>query len=715
MRLKKKLWSVILSATMILAAATFPLEAAAAEDGIPIDEANFPDAEFRAYVSEHCDSNGNGRLSALEADNVKEIIIDSDDIEEGESHSTVTSLKGIERFYNLQILSCYSHRLESLDLSHNPNLKILDCHYAGLTSLDVTCNPKLESLNCRSVAELTDLNVSKNPALTELDCSACELANLNVTQNPKLQILRCDSTNITRLDISQNPELVELDCGYINLNSLNVTQNSKLQRLVCDYADITNLDVSKNSELRELHCSYAKLTNLDVSKNLKLEILSCIGRETDEEVVRISSLDVTKNTALKYLNCSYTDITNLDLSQNTNLESLWCWGAGLTTLDVSKNLKLKDLNCMDTNITSLDLRNNTELGKPSEIYPQTYLQISGCPLISLLVPEQYNGSVGNPSPYKLTLQPGQNSVDLKTIAPSIQAGKILDLKGCKKQGTVLTGLKAGQNVTYRYDYDGGFIDVTIEVSEGGGQPENPDNTAQKPTISSGEGYTTSLSEDGTSVTVAVQKGYELKDVKVNGVSKGVINTVTDLKPGDVVEIVVSKIENPVFDLADAVVTISADSYAYTGKYIKPSPTVMYDGKKLKKGTDYTVSYSNNKKIGTATVTVTGIGDYSGEETLEFKIIPKKVSIASVKSKAKKSLTVRWKKNPQATGYQVQWRKSSKFSSSLSKKVKGADATSTTIKKLSSKRKYYVRVRAYKVVNGKTYYGKWSTAKSVKVK
>jgi len=138
--------------------------------------------------------------------------------------------------------------------------------------------------------------------------------------------------------------------------------------------------------------------------------------------------------------------------------------------------------------------------------------------------------------------------------------------------------------------------------------------------------------------------------------------------------------------------------------------IIRKGKNVKLGLT-----SNNKKIGTATVTVTGIGGYSGEETLEFKIIPKKVSIASVKSKAKKSLTVLWKKNPQATGYQVQWRKSSKFSSSLSKKVKGADATNTTIKKLSSKRKYYVRVRAYKVVNGKTYYGKWSTAKSVKVK
>ncbi|MGC2873385.1 fibronectin type III domain-containing protein [Ihubacter sp. mB4P-1] len=634
MRLKKRLWSVILSTTMILAAATFPLEAAAAEDGILIDEVNFPDAEFRAEIMNY-DENQDGILSRKEADMVTNV----------EFEFSPTTFRGIEYLPKLEVLGCNDgtgeRRITELDVSHNPELKRLYCSHTAISVLDISNNLKLEYLVC-SDTNLTKLNVSNNPMLKKIDCSFTNIASLDLHNNPLLEYLDCGNTNLSSLDISDNPELYYVGC-----------YNTKIKRL-----------------------------------------------------------DTSNASALQTLDCRNTMIESLDLSSCSLLWDLNCNDTNLTCLDISKNGKLACFHCKNTKLADLNLLFNPKL---------RYLEVTECPLLALVVPNEFDNSIffedenGKLAPYKLTLQPGQDSVDLKTIAPSIQAGKILDLKGCKKQGTVLTGLKAGQNVTYRYDYNGGFIDVTIEVSEGGGQPENPDNTAQTPTISSGEGYTTSLSEDGTSVTIAVQKDYQLEDVKVNGVSKGAVNTVTGLKTGDAVEITVSKIEKTVVDLADAVVTISADSYAYTGKYIKPSPTVMYDGKKLKKGTDYTVSYSNNKKIGTATVTVTGIGDYSGEETLEFKIIPKKVSIASVKSKAKKSLTVRWKKNPQATGYQVQWRKSSKFSSSLSKKVKGADATSTTIKKLFSKRKYYVRVRAYKVVNGKTYYGKWSTAKSVKVK
>lgn len=67
------------------------------------------------------------------------------------------------------------------------------------------------------------------------------------------------------------------------------------------------------------------------------------------------------------------------------------------------------------------------------------------------------------------------------------------------------------------------------------------------------------------------------------------------------------------------------SYTYTGKAIKPKVTVKYDGKTLKEKTDYTVSYSNNKKAGTAKVKITGKGIYSGSCTKSFKIKPVSVS------------------------------------------------------------------------------------------
>ena len=65
--------------------------------------------------------------------------------------------------------------------------------------------------------------------------------------------------------------------------------------------------------------------------------------------------------------------------------------------------------------------------------------------------------------------------------------------------------------------------------------------------------------------------------------------------------------------------ITVADQTYTGKNLTPAPTVMISSLTLKKGTDYTVSYKNNLNSGTATVTISGIGNYSGTKTVSFKI------------------------------------------------------------------------------------------------
>ena len=74
-------------------------------------------------------------------------------------------------------------------------------------------------------------------------------------------------------------------------------------------------------------------------------------------------------------------------------------------------------------------------------------------------------------------------------------------------------------------------------------------------------------------------------------------------------------------LAKATVT-GVEDKPYTGKAVTQTPTVELDGKTLKSGTDYTLSYKNNKNAGTATMTVTGKGNYSGTVSKTFKIIAK---------------------------------------------------------------------------------------------
>ena len=68
-------------------------------------------------------------------------------------------------------------------------------------------------------------------------------------------------------------------------------------------------------------------------------------------------------------------------------------------------------------------------------------------------------------------------------------------------------------------------------------------------------------------------------------------------------------------------TVSAiASQTYTGKAITPKPTVTLGGKTLTSGTDYTLSYKNNTNAGTATVTATGKGNYTGTKSATFKIV-----------------------------------------------------------------------------------------------
>lgn len=148
---------------------------------------------------------------------------------------------------------------------------------------------------------------------------------------------------------------------------------------------------------------------------------------------------------------------------------------------------------------------------------------------------------------------------------------------------------------------------------------------------------------------------------------------------------------------------------WTGSALSQAPTVKVGSKTLKKGTDYTLSYKSNKNVGTATVTIKGKGAYTGSLAKTFKIIPKKTSLTSVKA-GKKQLKCAWKKQAQqTTGYQIQYSTSSAYKNPDYITLSSPSAVSTTITGLAGGKTYYVRIRTYKKVSGKTYFSAWSTA------
>ena len=85
------------------------------------------------------------------------------------------------------------------------------------------------------------------------------------------------------------------------------------------------------------------------------------------------------------------------------------------------------------------------------------------------------------------------------------------------------------------------------------------------------------------------------------------------------------------DLGSATVSVPAGTRVYNGSAYEPVPTVSLGGKTLQQGVDYEVSYSGNVDAGTATVTVTGRGKYTGSNSATFEISGIDLSSATVES------------------------------------------------------------------------------------
>ncbi|MDO5548574.1 MAG: fibronectin type III domain-containing protein [Eubacteriales bacterium] len=162
---------------------------------------------------------------------------------------------------------------------------------------------------------------------------------------------------------------------------------------------------------------------------------------------------------------------------------------------------------------------------------------------------------------------------------------------------------------------------------------------------------------------------------------------------------------------------SKSSFVYNNKVQKPTVTVKdAKGNKIA-SSNYTVSYGKGcKNVGSYKITVKFKGKkYTGSLSKTFTIVPKATTLKSVTA-AKKGFTAKWAKQaPQTTGYQIQYAANSKFTGAKTVTVSKNKTVSAKVSKLAAKKKYYVRVRTYKTVNGKKYYSAWSKSMLVTTK
>lgn len=181
------------------------------------------------------------------------------------------------------------------------------------------------------------------------------------------------------------------------------------------------------------------------------------------------------------------------------------------------------------------------------------------------------------------------------------------------------------------------------------------------------------------------------------------------------------------DIAKANAYLETTTYTYTGSAITPAIKVYYQGIKLTEGTDYTVAYSNNTEVGKATITVRGIGNYSGTLTKFFNIKSAetttpvtpanddddevdvdKPAITNINKPAKKKIKIKVRKS-NVSGYQVVC-----SATGCTTKTTTSSATTLTVTGLKSKTTYTVKVRAFVTTSSGKTYSSWTT-KKVKVK
>ena len=274
---RTRLVSALLTLAMVLTFLPFSAFAANTEIDFnsPDFKLNFPDEEFRRFLKECCDKNGDGKLDV----DIKSMTIPAS--------YAIKRLKGIEFFEDLEKL---------------------DCHGIGLTELNVGKNFKLEELDC-SDNQLKESYPILSSGLKKLNCSNNKLTymNLGILYGLNLEEVNCSNNEIRNIVMDSVGELVKFDCSNNDLMTLDVSQCFKLKELNCSGNQLMELDVSSQTQLKQLDCSKNKLTELNVKQNGGLTSLICNDNQ-------LKTLDLSQNLSLSHLNCAKNRLACLDVT-----------------------------------------------------------------------------------------------------------------------------------------------------------------------------------------------------------------------------------------------------------------------------------------------------------------------------------------------------------------------------------------------------------------
>lgn len=770
MHKKAKFIFTIISVVLLLIMLQVPSIVFATDaNEISLDEFNFPDENFRIILKE--------KFSEITKDNIltnEEIQkIQALDV----SENIIKDLSGIEYFTNLKYLNVSVNKINALDLSNNINLVTIDAsNNQSLTSiklpknivnvylnfnynlktLDISEHRNIKILYAADVA-INNINVSDLNNLVALDLENTGLNTIDLANNIDLEYLNLSNNNLKEINLSNNINLITLNLINNKLNKIYLPNSVRKNTSVEYYSQKVDNGFIINwyegdaliSEENEIEMKGQILTAKLKAKPITISYQSNggtgkMGSQTISfgETIHLLQNNFTRkgyifkgwstssNTSkVQYQNQDILNILQYPSKGKVILYAVWepikytiefDVNNGTGSMEPMENLYYGTrYQLIDNNFT----REGYKFLGWSKVKGSNVVHLKNKESIYNLVSEE-GGKIRLYAIWQKIEYSVSFNVDGKITSSKVEHNdKVREPQNPVKTGYTFIGWYDSKT-NEKYNFTNHINSSITLIAKWRANEYNvafDGNTNTKKNMNS-----VKLTYDKTYKLPAntyAKEGYKFigwaifqngevkytNESSIKNLSSIDNETVTlyakweKIKSNDSVQVSnVNKKQIKNLNISNI------SNKTYTGKQIKPSVTVK-DGKTtLKNGIDYIVSYGKNKNTGKAYIKITGKGKYTGTITKYFNIVPKAPSVRVKAGKA--SITVA-SASTGASGYEILYATSKKG------KFKSINTASKTkkITRLTKGKIYYVKVRAYKIINGKKVYSGYSSIKMIKIK
>ena len=272
--------------------------------------------DFKAYLVENFDTDGDGEISRDEAELITAIECEN---------LGLTSLEGVRNLTNLQTLHCSYNAIETLDVSGMTSLTELLCDHNLITDLNVSGCTSLNNIECNSNA-IGELNLADcRNTLTTITCNENKLARLDLTNFDKLFHLNCDDNQLTELLVDGCTALTSVDCASNQLTTLDFRQTPLIGEVYCSNNQLTSVLFPENSMMGTFECGGNQLTTIDLRNCPHLASLTLAMN-------KLTSLSVNYLKDLTFIDCTYNSLRSLDLTNLPSMNFVHCDNTGMEEL-----------------------------------------------------------------------------------------------------------------------------------------------------------------------------------------------------------------------------------------------------------------------------------------------------------------------------------------------------------------------------------------------